>query len=63
NPAKFVARLQAYNASDNPILFGISFEDGHGGMNNSKLERYGKYADVFTFALWQTGHPEYQLKE
>ncbi|WP_158447857.1 hypothetical protein, partial [Aquimarina longa] len=63
DPAKFVARLQAYNASDNPILFGVSFEDGHGGMNNSKLERYGKYADVFAFALWQTGHPEYKLKE
>ncbi|WP_082422622.1 prolyl oligopeptidase family serine peptidase [Aquimarina longa] len=62
DPAKFVAKLQAYNTSYNPIIFGIDFEDGHAGMNNNKLERYKKYADVFAFAFWQTGHAAYQPK-
>lgn len=63
DPAKFVARLQASNASDKPILFGVNFEDGHAGMNNTRMEIFEMYADALSFALWQTGHPDYQPKE
>ena len=59
-PAKFAAGLQAANVSDNPILFRIDYEAGHTSPNT---ERYFEdLADVLSFALWQTGHPKYQVK-
>jgi prolyl oligopeptidase len=60
-PAKFAARLQAANASDKPILFWTDFEAGH-GMGNTKTKNFESLADVLSFAFWQTGHPDYQLK-
>lgn len=30
--AKFVAKMQAYNKSDKPILFSVDFEGGHGSQ-------------------------------
>ncbi|WP_188112292.1 prolyl oligopeptidase family serine peptidase [Aquimarina sp. RZ0] len=62
DPAKFVARLQASNAADTPVLFQVKFEDGHAAMNSTKIDRYEMYANVFSFALWQMGYPEYQPK-
>jgi len=62
DPAKFVAKLQAYNASDTPVLFAVDFDSGHGGMGNNILKRYEQYANALAFAFWQSGHPEYQLK-
>ena len=60
-PAKFAARLQAANASDNPILFSVDFEAGH-GMGDSKTTYFESMADIESFFLWQTGHPEFQVK-
>jgi len=60
-PAKFAARLQAYNASDNPILFWVDYEAGH-GLGDLKSKGFESMADRLGFALWQTGHPEYQIK-
>ncbi len=60
DPAKFVARLQKANASNNPIIFSVDFSAGHGGSNNSKDKTYALYANAFSFAFWQTGHPDYQ---
>ncbi|WP_198403843.1 prolyl oligopeptidase family serine peptidase [Aquimarina aggregata] len=59
-PAKFVAKLQAFNRSNNPMLFAVDFESGHGGMNNGALKLYEQYANALSFAFWQTGHPGYQ---
>ena len=59
-PAKFVARLQAANISDNPILFRVDSEAGHGSINTKKY--FEDLADVLSFALWQTGHQKYQIK-
>ena len=62
--AKFVAKLQSNNKnSENPILFAIDFNAGHSGMNMLINWIYKLYADSFAFALWQTGHPDYQPKE
>jgi prolyl oligopeptidase len=58
-PAKFAARLQAVNASDNPILFWADYKAGH-GIGNTKSKRFESLADRLSFALWQTGHPGYQ---
>ncbi len=59
-PAKFAAKLQVANASDQPILFLVDFEAGH-GIGDSKTTFFESQADVFSFALWQTGHPDFQL--
>ncbi len=63
DPAKFAARLQASNASKHPILFAVSFDDGHGAAGNTLLEYYAKYAEALAFAFWQLGHPDYQIKQ
>jgi len=57
-PGKYTARLQAVNASDNPILFRVDYESGHG--SNSKTKSFEEFVDIFSFAFWQTGHPDYQ---
>ncbi|UCA60124.1 prolyl oligopeptidase family serine peptidase [Chryseobacterium rhizoplanae] len=61
-PAKFAAKLMASNISKNPILLKIDYEGGHG--NNVPIaQRYSSLSDIFAFALWQLGHPDYQPKE
>ncbi|MGQ8336446.1 prolyl oligopeptidase family serine peptidase [Sunxiuqinia sp. A32] len=60
-PAKFAAKLQNANASDKPILLLVDFEAGH-GIGDSKSKTFESIADIFSFALWQTGHPEFQVK-
>ena len=60
-PAKFAARLQAANTSDNPVLFWCDMESGH-GIGDTKSKSFEKLADFYSFALWQTGHPGYKLK-
>ena len=60
-PAKFAARLQAANTSDKPILFLTDFEAGH-GIGDTKTKQYESTADMLSFALWQTGHPDYRVK-
>lgn len=60
-PAKFAAKLQAANASDNPVLLLVDFESGH-GIGDTKSKYFESLADVQSFALWQTGHPDYKLK-
>ncbi len=58
-PAKFAAKMQAYNGGDKPVLFWTDFETGH-GIGNSKSKSFQDFADVFSFTLWQTGHPGFQ---
>lgn len=61
-PVKFVAKLMANDASSNPILLQIDYEGGHGG-NVPIAQRYTNLGDIFAFAFWQLGHPDYQPKE
>ena len=59
-PGKFVARLQASDTK-NPIIFNVKYDEGHKvGSNSSKV--YEEWANILSFAFWQTGHPDYQLK-
>jgi len=58
---KFAARMQASNASDNINLILIDDETGH-GTDNTKLKEFERYANILSFAFWQTGHPDYQPK-
>lgn len=61
-PTKFAAKLIADNTSNNPILLKIDYEGGHGG-DIPVTQKYSNLADVFAFAFWQLGHPDYQPKE
>ncbi|SDQ29261.1 prolyl oligopeptidase [Chryseobacterium soldanellicola] len=61
-PVKFAAKLMADDGSANPILLKIDFEGGH-GANVPVAQRYAGLGDIFAFALWQLGHPDYQPKK
>ena len=58
-PAKFAARLQAVARSSEPILFRVDYADGH-GFASSKSKQAELWTDIYSFALWQTGHPDFQ---
>jgi prolyl oligopeptidase len=59
-PAKFAARLTAVSGSANPVLFLTDFEAGH-GLGDSKTKQFESLADIFSFALWQTGNEKFEL--
>lgn len=61
-PTKFAAKLMADDSSNNPILLKIDFKGGH-GANVPITQRYAGIGDIFAFAFWQLGHPDYQPKE
>jgi len=61
-PAKFAARLQADNASDKPILFWTDYAAGHGMIGMTRTKALESWADFFSFALWQMGHPGFEVK-
>ena len=60
--AKFAAGLQAATTSENPIILSVDFGGGH-GLNSTEEQRNNSTIDIISFALWQTGHPDFQLKE
>ena len=59
--AKFTARMLDASTSNKPILLSVDFEGGH-GMDSSDNKQKNELANALTFALWQTGHPDYQPK-
>ncbi|NML58269.1 prolyl oligopeptidase family serine peptidase [Chryseobacterium cheonjiense] len=61
-PTKFAAKLLSYNVSENPILLKIDYEGGHGG-DIPVIQAYSTLSDIFAFAFWQLGHPDYQPKK
>ncbi|QQM25551.1 prolyl oligopeptidase family serine peptidase [Elizabethkingia sp. M8] len=56
---KFVAKLLANTTSKNPVLLNIDYDGGHGG-DIPVMQRYMNLSNIFSFALWQLGHPDYQ---
>lgn len=58
---KFVAKLQAYTSSNNPILYKVEDDAGH-ATSASADDLYRKWAEMFAFGLWRAGHKDYQLK-
>jgi len=57
--AKFAARLQAANTADTQNLLLIDKDSGH-GVDDTKVRAFERFATILSFALWQTGHPDYQ---
>lgn len=58
--AKMCARLQAANSSDNPILFRVDYQAGH-GIGSTKQQYQEGLADKWAFLFWQMGLPEFQM--
>ncbi|WP_089755326.1 prolyl oligopeptidase family serine peptidase [Chryseobacterium soldanellicola] len=61
-PVKFAAKLMSDNISKNPILLQIDYEGGHGN-NTTAFHGHSNLSDIFAFAFWQLGHPDYQPKK
>ena len=59
-PGKMVARLQQATSSNKPILFRVDYDSGHFGGSLSQQDQ--EWADIFTFLLWQLGHPDFVLE-
>lgn len=60
-PGKFAAALQNASASGKPVLMKVNYDNGH--FTENKMVTYSNFADQFAFALWQCGHPDFQLKK
>ncbi|MBB3167536.1 S9 family peptidase [Simiduia aestuariiviva] len=53
-PAKYVARLRRLKTDDNPLVFRVNMEAGHGGKSG-RFQRYKESAEYFAFMLQQLG--------
>ncbi len=56
---KFTARMQEYNVSGEPTLLMVDSEGGH-GLDASVQKESIELANMLSFALWKTGHPDFQ---
>lgn len=60
NSGKMAARLRAAASPDSgPILLRVDFNAGH-GIGSTRSQSDEEFADIQSFILWQTGHPEFQ---
>jgi len=57
-PAKFAAALQNATASGKPVLLQVNYDDGH--FTEDKKVTFRNFANMYSFCLWQTGHPDFQ---
>jgi oligopeptidase B len=53
-PAKWVARLRRLKTDDNPLLFRVNMEAGHGGKSG-RFQAYRERAEEYAFILDQAG--------
>jgi prolyl oligopeptidase len=60
-PAKFAAALQHATASGKPVLLDVNYDDGH--FTEDKSVTFKNFANMFAFGLWQTGNPDFQIKD
>ena len=61
-PGKFAAKMQEVNSSDNPVLIKVDYTTGHFG-GESMSSYFRNTSEIFSFILWQCGHPDFQLKD
>jgi prolyl oligopeptidase len=60
-PGKFAAALQYSSTSNKPVLLQVYFQGGHFGESGKSGNL--NIANEMAFALWQAGHPDFQLKK
>jgi oligopeptidase B len=49
-PAKYVAKLRDYKTNDNPVVFRVNMEAGHGGKSG-RFQRYKETSEQFAYML------------
>jgi oligopeptidase B len=49
-PAKWIARLRRLKSDDNPVLFKVNMEAGHGGRSG-RFQRYRELAEEYAFLI------------
>lgn len=59
-PGKFAAALQNASTSGKPVLMQVNYDNGH--FTEDKTVTFRNFANMFAFALWQAGHPDFQPK-
>lgn len=59
-PAKFAAALQNATGSGKPVLLQVNYDNGH--FTEDKKVTFRNFANMYSFCLWQTGHPDFQPK-
>ncbi|RST29717.1 S9 family peptidase [Sphingomonas ginkgonis] len=57
--AKYAARMAAATSSGQPVLLRLDFGAGH-GVGSTRTQRDRLWADVYSFALWRAGVPDFQ---
>jgi prolyl oligopeptidase len=60
-PGKFAAAVQNASTSGKPVLMKVNYDNGH--FTEDKEVTFANFADQYAFALWQCGHPDFQLKK
>jgi prolyl oligopeptidase len=60
-PGKFAAALQNASISGKPVIMKVNYDNGH--FTEDKSVTFANLADQFAFAMWQCGHPDFQLKK
>jgi len=60
-PGKFAAALQNASTSGKPVFMKVNYDNGH--FTEDKSVTFSNFADQFAFAMWQCGHPAFQLKK
>jgi len=60
-PGKFAAALQGASSSGKPVLLEVNYDNGH--FTEDKSVTFKNFANMYSFALWQTGHTDFQLKK
>jgi len=60
-PGKFAAAMQNASSSGKPVLMKVNYNSGH--FTEDKSVEFANFADQLAFAMWQCGHPDFQLKK
>lgn len=60
-PGKFAAALQTATTSGKPVLLAVNYNNGHFTENKEISNK--NFANMYAFALWQAGHPAFQMKK
>ena len=60
-PGKLIAALQQATTSSKPVLLKVNYDNGH--FTEDKEVTWANFADQLAFLMWQTGHPDFQVKK